>query len=139
MKIQRFVKPLGVLIGLGLVVGFGVAIGQQAAPKENKGVSIGQTAVLDLGGQIDQVQGRQLRLRVITIEPGGVVGIHTHDGRPGVAYILRGTLTEHREGVGTKEWHAGDAWAEGKDVTHWAENRGPEPLVVVAADVFKPM
>jgi quercetin dioxygenase-like cupin family protein len=136
---QRFVKPLGVVLGLGLVVGLGPAVGQQAVPKENKGVNVGQTALLDLGAEIDQVQGRQLRLRVITIEPGGVVGIHTHNGRPAVAYIIKGSLTEYREGGYAKEWHAGDAWSEGKDVTHWAENKGPEPLVIVAADVFKPM
>jgi len=125
-----------VVLGLALVMGLEPAIGQQP-PTENRGVNIGQTVALDLGQEIDRVHGRQLRLRVVTLDPGGVVGKHTHDGRPGVAYVLKGTLTEYREGGFVKERGPGEAWAEGKDVTHWAENKGSEPVVVVAVDVFK--
>jgi quercetin dioxygenase-like cupin family protein len=138
MNAGRFWKPVSLVLGLALVVGLEPAIGQQV-PTESKGVNVGQTVALDLGQEIDSVKGRQLRLRVVTIEPGGVVAKHTHDGRPGVAYIISGKLTEYREGGSVKEWGPGDAWPEGKDVTHWAENKGAEPLVIIATDVFKPM
>ena len=126
------------LLGFGLVLGLGIAIGQQTGPTESKGFKISPPTALELGPELDSVEGRQLRLRVVTLEPGGVVAVHTHRGRPGVAYVLEGTLTEHRDGGWVKERTEGESWTEGKDTTHWAENRGTKPVVVVAVDVFKP-
>jgi len=125
------------VLGLALALGVGVAVGQ-SAPTENRGVKISPPTALDLGGEIDGVEGRQLRLRVVTLEPGGVVGIHSHNGRPAVAYVLQGRLTEHVEGGGVHERIQGESWTEGKAITHWAENKGGKPVVVVAVDVFKP-
>jgi len=126
------------LSGIALAFGLGVAVGQQAPPTETHGVKVSPPTALDLTDEIDGVKGRQLRLRVVTIEPGGVVAVHTHNGRPGVAYILQGTLTEHREGSGVIEHHEGESWTEGKEVTHWAENTGDGAVVILAVDVFKP-
>ena len=126
------------LLGVALVFGLGVAVGQQAGPTETRGVKASPPTALDLAPEIDGVEGRQLRLRVVTLEPGGVVAVHSHKGRPGVAYVLQGTLTEHREGGWVEERKVGESWTEGKDVMHWAENKGTTPVVVVAVDVFKP-
>jgi quercetin dioxygenase-like cupin family protein len=115
-----------------------MAVGQNTAPTETKGVTVGPPTALDLSGEIDGVAGRQLRMRTVTIEPGGVVSLHTHNGRPAVAFVLQGTLTEHRESGEVFERHEGESWGEGKEVTHWAENKGDGPVVVLAADVFKP-
>ena len=122
---------------LALAFGMGIAIGQNA-PTENKGVKVGQPTALDLGEEVDGVQGRQLRMRAVTLEPGGVVGMHSHKGRPAVAYVLQGTLTEHRDNGEVHERHQGESWTETKEVTHWAANNGAEPVVVLAVDVFKP-
>lgn len=135
MRIRRAYAITAAALALGF--GMGVAVGQNA-PTDNKGVKISPPTALDLGGEIDGVEGRQLRMRVVTVEPGGVVGIHSHNGRPGVAYVLQGTLTEHVEGGGVHERIQGESWAEGKATTHWAENKGGGPVVVVAVDVFKP-
>ena len=55
----------------------------QAAP-EAKGVTVELLAALDLGPEVDGMAGRQLRMRVVTIEPGRVFGpIHDHVDRPG--------------------------------------------------------
>jgi quercetin dioxygenase-like cupin family protein len=126
------------LLGVALGAGLGKATGQQPGPTETKGMKASPPTALDLGPEIESVEGRQLRLRVVTLEPGGVVGVHTHKGRPGVAYVLQGTLTEHRDGGWVEERRQGESWTEDKTVTHWAENRGSEPVVVVAVDVFKP-
>ena len=122
---------------MSLAFGVGVAVGQNA-PAETKGVNISPPTALDLEQEIEGVAGRQLRLRVVTFEPGGQIVMHSHKGRPAVVYMIQGTLTEHIEGKGTFEHHAGETWGEGKDVTHWAENRGSEPAMLVAVDVFKP-
>lgn len=139
MSRKHLIGPAAVVSGLAAVFAIGVAVGQQAAPTESKGVSATKPTVIDLGAQeLDSFDGRQLRLRVITIEPGGVASIHSHKGRPAVAYIAQGVLTEHREGGWVKEHPVGDTIAEDKSVTHWAENTGNTPAVVVAVDVFKP-
>jgi quercetin dioxygenase-like cupin family protein len=122
---------------VALAFGAGIAVGQ-SAPTENKGVKASPPTAIGLEGQIEGLEGRQLRLRVITIEPGGIAGVHSHKGRPAVAYIVQGTLTEHREGAEAKDHGPGDTIAEDKDTVHWAENKGTEPTVVVAVDVFKP-
>lgn len=134
----RFLYAAAAAIAVALAFGAGVALGQRSAPTETKGVTVGSATALDLGAEIDGVQGRQLRMRTVTIAPGGAVAVHSHNGRPAVAYVLQGTLTEYRESGETFERHAGESWAEGKEVTHWAENHGDGPVVVLAVDVFKP-
>jgi quercetin dioxygenase-like cupin family protein len=124
------------ILALALAVGLEPAIGQ-TPPTENKGVTIGKPTAIDLGSQVEGVQGRALRMRVITVEPGGVLGLHNHKDRPAVAYIIQGALTEHREGGGVIEHHAGESWSVSTAVTHWEENRGAQPLVLVAADLVK--
>lgn len=125
------------LSGIAMAFAVGIAVGQNA-PTEMKGIKVGQTTILELGPELENIEGRQLRMRVINFEPGAQIPLHSHKGRPGVAYVLRGTLTEHVEGVGTHLRKQGDSWSEGKDTTHWAENTGNETAVVVAVDVFKP-
>ncbi|HZP89126.1 MAG TPA: cupin domain-containing protein [Burkholderiales bacterium] len=129
---------IAVVSGIALAFGVGVSVGQNAAPTETKGVKVGAPTFIDLTNEIDSVAGRQLRLRVVTLEPGAVVGLHSHAGRPGVAYVLQGTLTEHVENGGVNERRQGESWTEGRNVTHWAENKGEAPTVVLAVDVFKP-
>ena len=135
---RRYWFTAGGLSGVVLAFAIGVAVGQQTPPNANKGVSVSPPTAIDLTQELDGVAGRQLRLRLVTVEPGGVVGVHSHNGRPAVAYVIQGTLTEHREGSDAIERHEGESWTEGKDTTHWAENKGDGPVVVLAVDVFKP-
>jgi quercetin dioxygenase-like cupin family protein len=66
---------------------------EQAGP-ETQGVIAELLATVDLGPEIEGMAGRQLRMRMVTIEPEGVLGpIHDHKDRPGVVYILHGTIT----------------------------------------------
>lgn len=59
---------------------------EQAAP-ETKGVTVELLSALDLGSEIEGMAGRQLRMRMVTIEPGGVFGpIHDHVDRPDRAW-----------------------------------------------------
>ena len=67
---------------------------EQVAP-ETKGVTVKLLAAVDLGPEIEGMAGRQLRMRMVTIEPGGVFGpINDHKDRPGTIYILQGTITD---------------------------------------------
>jgi quercetin dioxygenase-like cupin family protein len=137
MNRKRSFAITGGVLTVAIAFGIGVAVGQQA-PTETKGVKVSPPTLLELDQEIDSVQGRQLRLRVVTVEPGGVVAVHSHAGRPAVAYVVQGTLTEHREDGATHDRHEGDSWTEDKGTVHWAENKGDKTAMVVAVDVFKP-
>jgi quercetin dioxygenase-like cupin family protein len=51
---------------------------------EPRGVAVELLATVDLGPEIQGMEGRQLRMRRVTIDPGGVFGpVHDHKGRPG--------------------------------------------------------
>jgi quercetin dioxygenase-like cupin family protein len=107
------------------------------APK-TRGVTVDQLATLDLGPEIPGMGGRQLRMRMVTFEPGAVFGpIHDHKDRPGLVYILQGTITDHRDGVATA-YGPGVGWPEDRNTLHWLENQGSTPAVEISIDIFGP-
>ena len=107
---------------------------ERVAPETN-GVAVSLLASVDLAGEIEGMAGRQLRMRMVTIEPGGVFGpVHDHVGRPGTVYVLQGTITDHRDGVAT-EYGPGVGWPEDRHTTHWLENRGSTPAVEISIDI----
>ncbi|HZL65494.1 MAG TPA: cupin domain-containing protein [Thermoleophilia bacterium] len=109
---------------------------EQVAP-ETKGVTAKLLSAVDLGPEIEGMAGRQLRMRRVTFEPGGVFGpIHDHKDRPGTVYILQGTITDHRDGVAT-DYGPGVGWPEDRNTTHWLENRGTTPAVEISVDIVR--
>jgi len=112
------------------------ALAQKAKPKETKGVSVDATSTLTIAPQIPGFEGHVLRLRQVTMVPGGVIAHHTHANRPTVVYIVSGELTEYRDGGQEITHRAGEQWVEGADVSHWAENRGQVPAVLIGADII---
>ncbi len=119
---------------------------QQAAdmnasgPKETTGIkALRMLGSVPLAGEFDSPDERVLRGREIDIEPGGRVAVHRHDGRPGIAYIVSGELTEHRVGVdGPVVKKAGDAVWEQTGTLHWWENEGDTVARVIVVDLVPP-
>ncbi|PWB53104.1 MAG: cupin, partial [Anaerolineales bacterium] len=67
---------------------------------ESKGITAKILSTVDLGPEIEGMASRQFRMRMFTFEPGAVFGpLHDHKDRPGIVYILQGTITDHRNGV----------------------------------------
>ena len=109
----------------------------EPALPETKGITVKLLSTLDLGPEIEGMAGRQLRMRLVTMEPGAVFGpVHDHKDRPGMVYVLQGTITDHRNGVAT-EYGPGVGWPEDKDTVHWLENRGTTPAVEVSVDIVR--
>jgi quercetin dioxygenase-like cupin family protein len=133
---QRTVFLLGATVAV-FAFGAGVAVGQAQAPKEPRGFSSVNLRSLDLTQELDSVAGRSLRMRRLTVQPGGALELHTHKDRPAVSYILEGEMTYHQEGRPDTVAHAGEGIAEGRATTHWAENRGTVPAVWIAVDIPK--
>jgi quercetin dioxygenase-like cupin family protein len=121
-----------------LAAGSDASHAEQAAPMGNKGFTASKTTTVDLGPEIEGMAGRQLRLRVLTIEPGGHIGIHTHKDRPSVVYFIQGTDTVTFGDGASKTFHPGNTTKATKDTTHWHRNDGKENVVLIAVDVFHP-
>jgi quercetin dioxygenase-like cupin family protein len=122
-------------LALAFVAGF--AAGQAKVPTETKGQSAVELRSLDLTGEMDSVAGRPLRMRKVTLEPGGVLGVHNHKDRPAITYLLEGEVVYHQEGKADQVVRPGGGFAEGRATTHWAENRGSVPAVWIAVDIPK--
>jgi quercetin dioxygenase-like cupin family protein len=104
---------------------------------ETRGVAMELLAAVDLGLEFPGLEGCQLRMRMVTIEPGGVFGpVHDHKGRPGTVYVLQGTITDHREGIAT-DYGPGAGWPEDRNTVHWLENRGTAAAVEISVDVVR--
>jgi len=102
-----------------------------------KGVTAELLETVDLGPEIEGMAGRQLRMPMVTIEPGGVFGpIHDHKDRPGMLCFLQGTITDHRNGVAT-DYGTGVGWPEDRNTTHGLENRGTIPSVEISVDIVR--
>jgi len=124
---------------VALLLGLGAASAQTAKPTENKGMAAENLTSFDLGKQgLDDYKSRQFRARKITLAPGGVAAYHSHADRPSVAYVLEGSIIEHRDGAADRTLKPGDVITETTDVKHWVENPGTAPAVIIGVDLFKP-
>jgi len=127
---------IGVVALLSFVFIQPAANSQQSAPKDNKAFKATVQQVVDLAPEIEGMKDRQLRMRVLTIQPGGYIGLHSHKDRPAVVYFLQGTDTVIGEDGTAKVYRPGDSSSANKNTTHWHRNDGKEPVVVIAVDVF---
>ena len=90
---------------------------------------------IDLGKEIG-VSGRDLRLRKLVVQPGGVVPFHSHDGRPALILTVSGEITEYRTTCGAPITHrAGELSRETNEVGHYWVNKGKVPAILYSADV----
>ena len=127
---------IGGLVWIPILAASMAFLPAQAPPAENRGVTEKLLSAVELGPEIEGMAGRKLRMRLITIEPGGATVIHSHKDRPGTVYILQGKIIDHRNGVAT-EYAPGLGWTEDKATTHWIENVGATPAVEISVDIIK--
>lgn len=107
-------------------------------PTETLGiVSIEKLASIALGDEFKGLEGHQLRVRELVIEPGGIVAVHEHERRPGVAYIIEGEMVEHRNDRSTPLVHkAGSVAVERTGVSHWWQNQSDKPARALVIDIL---
>lgn len=107
------------------------------APTMGKDVTDTVIGSIDLNAEIG-VPGRLLRTRRLVVQPGGIVPMHSHKGRPALIYTVSGQITEHRSSCAVPIVHkAGDIAREADGISHWWMNEGSEPAVLLSSDVFK--
>jgi quercetin dioxygenase-like cupin family protein len=95
----------------------------------------------DLVGSVDLQEelsfaDHDLRLRRLVVQPGGVVPLHSHAGRPALITVVSGAITEYSStcSVGI-DHHAGDVAMESDGISHWWKNNGTVAAVLLSADV----
>ncbi len=133
-RIGGFALFLGGIVLAGAVA---LSIAQEKAPTETKGMQNEELGSLDLTSEMDSVQGSRFRLRRLTLQPGGVIGLHAHVDRPTAIYLMKGALTLHQVGMPDQVLRAGEGLVEDKSMLHWGENAGTEPTEMIVADIVK--
>ncbi|MCK9685289.1 cupin domain-containing protein [Scleromatobacter humisilvae] len=122
---------------LGAITLAVVAHSQGTGPSEAQGVSTKSLGTIDLSSEIEGMSARQLRARLVTIEPGGHIALHSHKDRPTMEYVVQGQPVEIRNGIEIPH-QPGDMVIATRDVSHWWENRGTTSVVLLPVDIFKP-
>jgi hypothetical protein len=123
------------LLASAFVLGLGANVARAAeAPKDNKGYTASKTTVVELGPEFEGMAGRQLRLRLLTIEPGGYIGLHNHKDRPAVGYFLQGTTLSFA--TMARRRPSNPVTRIGTTV-HWHRNDGTDAAILITADIFK--
>jgi quercetin dioxygenase-like cupin family protein len=102
---------------------------------EIEGMKSETLATLDLDPDAAGGAGRRLRMRLITIGPGSRSSRIDHMNTAGIAYVVRGTITEHRDGSAT-EYAVGRAWSIDGDAARWLENRGAITAMKISVEVL---
>ncbi|MGI9407820.1 MAG: cupin domain-containing protein [Hyphomicrobiaceae bacterium] len=138
MKRLKPLRSLTLAAGLAAAMGLGAGIATAAldGPTEPKGISDTLLGSIDLSKEIPGLKDRQFRLRYFTIDPGGIVPVHSHKDRPAMFYILQGTVVQHRSDQPARALKKGDVSLENHGVEHWWENKGDEQVVLIVADIL---
>jgi quercetin dioxygenase-like cupin family protein len=104
------------------------------APKDVTDVVIATT---DLAKEKVALKDRLFRARRLDIKPGGVVPWHSHDNRPAMIYVLKGTIVEYASTCAVPIVHQpGDISPERIGTSHWWKNTGKETVVLIVSDIF---
>ena len=116
-----------------------VIVRELQGPMKTAGIeSVKALGVVDLGSEFEAMKGHQMRARIFTINPGGVVARHEHQSRPGFAYIISGQIIEHRnDQKDALVRKPGDVAIERSGVVHYWENTFGEPVVALVIDIVR--
>jgi quercetin dioxygenase-like cupin family protein len=112
----------------------GSASAEQAGIPATRGVSARPMTALEFGTDMPNLAGQAMRMRQVSIAPGGCIDVHSHRGRPALLYIVEGSIVERR-GEAVREYRAGESYAIGGDISHAIENPGPVPAIYLEVDI----
>jgi quercetin dioxygenase-like cupin family protein len=101
-----------------------------------QGVTDTTLGAIDLGKEQAKITGRELRLRKMVIQAGGVVPWHSHDDRPAVIYVAEGEIVEYASNCAVPIVHkAGETRKETNGTSHWWKNHTNTQVVLFIGDV----
>src|SRR5437016_6142961 len=107
-----------------------------AAPTAPVGITDTELASIDLAHENVHLDGRRLRLRHMTIAPGGIVPLHSHEDRPALIKVDSGEIYENNSKCMAPILHkAGDIAREFLGTRHWWKNTGSQAVELTIADI----
>lgn len=140
-RITLGVLVLAVLAAIGLSAGGWSFITNSksiegfSGPARPSGIKAEELVAIELADQVEGLEERRLRTRYWTIQPGGIVPIHSHVDRPATIYVVQGTMAEHRSDREEPVIHEAGGLSLEANVTHWWENIGDEVCILIATDI----
>ncbi len=154
---SRSLKAISTL-SIGLVVGLNAPtiLAAVSGPTEHKGIEVGilqelseETLKATIG-----LEGYTMRMRYVTVEPGGQIAEHSHAGRPGIVSVVDGELIEGKPAGETTYAHDSvmtfaqvyqeaskgetyETFPETEDTIHWIFNRSDKSATALVCDLAK--
>lgn len=112
--------------------------GQNPGPTAPKDVTDKVIAMTDLTKEQLGIKDRLFRARQLEIKPGGIVPWHSHADRPAMIYVVSGEIVEYASTCAVPIVHrAGEVTAERAPTSHWWQNTGTVPSVLISVDLFR--
>ncbi len=112
--------------------------GQKPGPTAPKDVTDKIIAMTDLTKEKLGIKDRLFRARQLEIKPGGIVPWHAHGDRPAMIYVVSGEIIEYASTCAVPIVHrAGEVTAERAPTSHWWQNTGTAPSVLISVDLFR--
>jgi quercetin dioxygenase-like cupin family protein len=106
------------------------------APTAPVGVVDTEIASIDLSKENVMLIERRLRTRHMTIQPGGVVPLHSHEDRPALIKVNAGEIDENNSKCTVPILHkAGETAREFLGTKHWWKNEGTTVVDLTIADL----
>ncbi len=106
------------------------------APTAPVGITDTELASIDLSQENVHLAQRRLRTRHMTIAPGGIVPLHSHEDRPALIHVDSGEIHENNSKCAVPILHkAGDIAREHLGTKHWWKNTGSQPVELTIADL----
>ena len=106
------------------------------APTAPVGVTDTELASIDLAQENVHLDQRRLRMRHMTIAPGGIVPLHSHEDRPALIRVDSGEILENNSKCAVPILHkAGDIAREHLGTKHWWKNSSTQAVELTIADL----
>lgn len=100
------------------------------------GVVDTELASIDLVKENVRLDKRRLRLRHMTIAPGGIVPLHSHEDRPALIMVNSGEIYEYSSKCAVPILHkAGETAREFMGTKHWWKNTGSQTVDLTIGDI----
>lgn len=94
-------------------------------------------AAIPLAEEGPMLADRQMRVRKLVIQPGGIVPWHSHADRPALIYVVEGEIHEYASNCAAPITHVtGDVARETHEVSHWWKNLGSAPVTLLSFDIL---
>jgi quercetin dioxygenase-like cupin family protein len=100
------------------------------------GVVDTELSSIELAKENVKLEGRRLRLRHMTIMPGGIVPLHSHEDRPALIMVNSGEIYEYSSKCAVPILHkAGEVAREFMGTKHWWKNTGAQAVNLTIGDI----